>query len=133
MNQTDYLVTSDILAGVVSMSMAKLCGKVSTPNLWKPMIESISLSVVGRMGEGYLSGKMWSRAGTDDKTTGVPYIRSDQGRSAIVIFLSSLVVSYVLKNKMAYETGVWNVSADILGSELTSALFETDKVWFAAK
>ena len=132
MNSTDYLVQSDVVAGVVSMSMSKLCGK-STSTLWKPFVESIALSIVGRMGEGYLSGKMWSRAGTDDKTSGVPYVRTDQGRSAIVIFISSLVVSYIMKNKMAYETGVWNVSADVLGAELNAALFETDKVWFAAK
>ena len=132
MNTVDYLVQSDVVAGVVSMSMSKLCGK-STSTLWKPLVESIALSIIGRMGEGYLSGKMWSRAGADDKTTGAPYVRTDQGRSAIVIFLSSLVVSYVMKNKWAYESGVWNVSADVLGSELNAAIFQTDRVWFAAK
>ena len=55
MNTTDYLVSSDLASGVVAAVLEKVSGHVSTQNLWRPLVENTVLSVVGRMGESYLS------------------------------------------------------------------------------
>jgi hypothetical protein len=129
MNQTDYIVSSDLMAGLVAVTMNELCSRgVSNAMLWKPFVESALLSVVGRMGESYF---MLARKGIDDKTVGVPYIRSETGRSSLVILLSSLIVSYVMKQKFMGEAAIYNVSADIIGQEITNALFASDSVWWA--
>ncbi len=132
MNQTDYLVQSDILAGIVSAVLSKLsCKGVSNANLWKPAVESILLSITGRMMENNLTGKTFSRESGVDGKIGAPYIKTDEGRSSLIIFLVSLVYAYTSKKGSVYESATLNVSADVLGSQLQQALFDNDTVWYA--
>ena len=74
MNTTDYLIASDIASGVVALVMEKLQNNVSNANLWKPFVENTVLSVVGRMGESYLS-KSWASS-KDSAGKETPYIRT---------------------------------------------------------
>ena len=133
MNQTDYVVQSDILAGVVSAVLSKLsCKGVSNANLWKPFVESTVLSILGRMWENNLTGKTFSREPEAGKPVGIPYIRSEEGRSAILIFLVSMIYGYISKKGgSVYESATMNVAADVLGSQLNQAIFDTDTVWYA--
>ena len=132
MNQTDYLVQSDVLAGVISAILTKLsCKGVSNANMWKPFVESVVLSVVGRMWENNLTGKTFSREPETGKPGGIPYIRSEEGRSAIIIYLVSLVYSYISKKSNMYESSIMNVSSDVLASQIQAALFDVDTVWYA--
>ena len=86
MNTKDWIVSSDIAAGITSTVLNKLsCKGLSNANMWKPFVESLSLSVLGRLTSSWFSGKMFS-SGTDEK----PYVKTDEGRSALVIFISSL-------------------------------------------
>ena len=131
MNTTDYIVQSDILAGVISALISKMsCKGVSTANLWKPAVESIVMSILGRMWENNLTGKTFSREPEVGKP-GTPYIRSEEGRSSLIIFLASIIYSYIGKKGNAYESATMNVASDVLGSQLQAALFETDTVWYA--
>ena len=132
MNQVDYLVQSDVLAGVVSTILTKMsCKSVSNANLWKPFVESVVLSVVGRMWESNLTSKIFSREPDAGKLNGTPYIRSDEGRSAIIIWLVSLVYAYISKKPNMYESSILNVAADVLASQTQAALFDVDTVWYA--
>ena len=133
MNQVDYLVQSDVLAGVVSAVLSKLsCKSVSNANLWKPFVESVVLSVVGRMWESNLTSKIFSREPDAGKPTGTPYIRSDEGRSAILIYVVSMIYGYITKKGgSVYESSTMNVAADVLASQINAALFENDTVWYA--
>ena len=133
MNTSDWLMSSDLMAGVISATMTKLSCGTSNANLWKPMVESTLLSVAGRMFESTLDSKWLRRAGTTDTTSGPAYIRTDEGRSAIIIMISSLIVSSVMKSKDMYGTAMKNVSSDVLGSSLVAAFLEKDMVWFAAR
>ena len=127
MNTKDWIVSSDIAAGITSTVLNKLsCKGLSNANMWKPLVESLSLSVLGRLTSSWFSGKMFS-SGTDEK----PYVKTDEGRSALVIFISSLIISYIMKQKNMYENAAWNVSADVVGSQITQAIFSQDIVWFA--
>ena len=132
MNQTDYVVQSDILAGIVSAVISKLsCKGVSNANLWKPFVESSVLSIVGRMWENNLTSKTFSREPVAGKTVGDPYIKTEEGRSSLVIFIASMIIAYTSKKGNVYESATLNVAADVLGSQLQQALFETDTVWYA--
>ena len=132
MNTTDYLVQSDILAGVISALISKMsCKGVSTANLWKPAVESIVMSILGRMWENQLTSKTFSREPEVGKPGTTPYIRTEEGRSSLIIFLASIIYSYIGKKGNAYESATMNVSADVLGSQLQAALFENDNVWYA--
>jgi hypothetical protein len=132
MNQTDYVVQSDILAGVISAILTKLsCKGVSNANMWKPALESIVLSILGRMWESNLSGKTFSREPVAGKTVGDPYIKTEEGRSALIIWITSCVVAYISKKPNMYEPATMNVAADVLGSQLQAALFDVDTVWYA--
>ena len=131
MNQVDYLVQSDVLAGVISAVLSKLsCKGVSNANLWKPAVESIVLSILGRMWENNLTGKTFSRESVDNKV-GVPYIKTEEGRSSLVIWISSLIIAYINKKGNVYEYATMNVASDVLGSQLQAALFDVDTVWYA--
>ena len=131
MNTTDYLVASDIASGVVALVMEKLQNNVSNANLWKPFVENTVLSVVGRFGESYLS-KSWASS-KDSTGKETPYIRTAAGRSGIIIYLSDMVIQYVMKSKNKYSHSITAVAADSLGNEITSALMATDTVLIAAK
>ena len=132
MNQTDYVVQSDILAGIVSAVLSKLsCKGVSNANLWKPFVESTVLSILGRMWENNLTGKTFSRESSVDGKIGAPYIKTDEGRSSLIIFLVSLIYAYTSKKGGVYESAILNVAADVLGSQLQQAIFDTDTVWYA--
>ena len=131
MNQVDYLVQSDVLAGVLSAVLSKLsCKGVSNANLWKPAVESIMLSVIGRMFENNLTGKTFSREAEAGKP-GLPYIRTEEGRSSLVIFIASVIYAYIGKKGNVYESATLNVASDVLASQIQTALFETDTVWYA--
>ena len=131
MNQTDYVVQSDILAGIVSAVLSKLsCKGVSTANLWKPAVESIMLSVIGRMFENNLTSKTFSREAEAGKP-GLPYIRTEEGRSSLVIFIVSVIYAYIGKKGNVYESATLNVAADILANQVQTSLFDVDTVWYA--
>ena len=131
MNTTDYLVASDIASGITAAVLEKVSGHVSTQNLWRPLVENTVLSVVGRMGESYLS-KSW--ASTKDSTgKETPYIRTAQGRSSLIIYISDMIIQYVMKNKNKYSHSLLAVASDSLGNEITSALMATDTVLIAGK
>ncbi len=132
MNQVDYLVQSDVLAGVVSAILTKLsCKGVSNANMWKPAVESIVLSIIGRMFENNLTGKTFSREAEAGKPGLSPYIRTEEGRSSLVIFIASVIYSYIGKKGNVYEYATMNVASDVLGSQLQAALFDVDTVWYA--
>ena len=132
MNTTDYLVSSDLASGAIAVVLGKLsCRSVSNANLWKPFVESMIMSIIGRMGEDSLTGKSFSRSGATATTQGEPYLRTEEARSSLIIFISSMVLAYVMKSKNMYENGMLNVTADVLGSQLTQALFATDTVWYS--
>ena len=132
MNQTDYVVQSDILAGVISAILSKLsCKGVSTANMWKPALESLVLSILGRMWENNLSGKTFSREPESGKPTGTPYIRTEEGRSSMIIFVASVVYSYISKRSNVYESATLNVASDVLASQIQAAMFDSDTVWYA--
>ena len=132
MNQTDYIVQSDVLAGVISAILTKLsCKGVSNANMWKPAVESIVLSIIGRMFENNLTGKTFSREAEAGKPTGIPYIRTEEARSSLLIFIVSVIYSYIGKKGNVYESATLNVAADVLANQLNQALFETDTVWYA--
>ena len=132
MNTTDYLVASDVASGVTAVVLEKVSGHISNANLWKPLVENTVLSILGRMGQSYLAGKTFSSAGTDGKE-GTPYIRTAQGRSSLIIYISDMIIQYVMKNKNKYSHSLLAVASDSLGNEITSALMDTDTVLIAAK
>ena len=132
MNTTDYLVASDVASGVTAVVLEKVSGHISNANLWKPLVENTVLSILGRMGQSYLAGKTFSSAGTDGKPD-QPYIRTAQGRSSLIIYISDMIIQYVMKNKNKYSHSLLAVASDSLGNEITSALMDTDTVLIAAK
>ena len=132
MNTTDYLVASDVASGVTAVVLEKVSGHISNANLWKPLVENTVLSILGRMGQSYLAGKNFSSAGTDGKE-GTPYIRTEQGRSSLIIYISDMIIQYVMKNKNKYSHSLLAVASDSLGSEIISSLMDTDTVLIAAK
>ena len=131
MDQKSWLLASDVSSGIVAAVMTKLQGQTSQAMMYRPFIENVVYSVVGRMSENYLAGKMWSRAGTDDNTPGTAYIRTEQGRSAIVIAIASYIVAYIMKSRNKFEKTMTAVSSDVLGSQLVDALFASDTVLIA--
>ena len=102
MNTTDYLIASDVASGVTAVVLEKVSGHISNANLWKPLLENTVLSILGRMGQSYLAGKTFSTAGTDGKE-GTPYIRTAQGRSSLIIYISDMIIQYIMKNT-CYES-----------------------------
>ncbi len=133
MDTTSYLTSSDIASGVVAATMQKLCGKVSNAKLWKPFVENVVLSIMGRMGETYLSGAWFSRAPVSMADPGTPYVRTGEGRSAIIIAISSMMYTYIMKSSNRYEHVALSVSSDVLGSAIVKALFAKDAVLLAPK
>ena len=131
MNTTDYLVQSDILAGVISALISKMSCKATTQNLWKPAVESIVMSILGRMWENNLTGKTFSREPEAGKPGLSPYIRTEEGRSSLVIFIVSVIYAYIGKKGNVYESATLNVAADVLANQIQTSLFETDTVWYA--
>jgi hypothetical protein len=83
------------------------------------------------MWESNLTSKTFSREPVAGKPTGDPYIRTEEGRSSLIIFLVSLVYAYTSKKTNMYESATLNVAADVLGSQLQQALFDADTVWYA--
>ena len=132
MNTADYLVASDIASGVTAAVLEKVSGHISNANLWKPLVENTVLSILGRMGQSYLAGKTFSSAGIDGKE-GTPYIRTAQGRSSLIIYISDMIIQYIMKNKNKYSHSLLAVASDSLGSEITSALMATDTVLISKK
>jgi hypothetical protein len=131
MNTVDYIVQSDVLAGVISAILTKLsCKGVSNANMWKPAVESIVLSIIGRMFENNLTGKTFSREAEAGKP-GLPYIRTEEGRSSLVIFIVSVIYAYIGKKGNVYESATLNVAADILANQVQTRLFDVDTVWYA--
>ena len=131
MNTTDYLVASDVSYGIVAAILERLSGHVSNEKMWKPFVENTVLSVIGRMGESYLSGSMFSK-----KTEGKPdqpYIRTAQGRSGLIIYISDMILQYIMKNKNKYGHSLLAVASDSLGNEIVGALLEKDSVLIAKK
>ena len=132
MNTTDYLVASDVSSGIVAAILERLSGHVSNEKMWKPFVENTVLSIVGRMGESYLSGSMFSKKGTEGKPD-QPYIRTAQGRSGIIIYISDMILQYIMKNKNKYGHSLLAVASDSLGNEIVGALLEKDSVLIAKK
>ena len=132
MDTSSYLVSSDIASGVVAAVMQKLSCKVSNAKLWRPFVENVVLSIMGRMGETYLSGAWFSRAAVGN-TAGTPYIKTDEGRSSIIIAISSMMYTYIMKSSNPYEHVALSVSSDVLGSSIVQALFAKDGIWWAPK
>jgi hypothetical protein len=131
MDQKSWLVASDLASGIIAAVMAKLQNQTSQAMMYRPFIENVVYSVIGRMSENYLASKMWSRAGVDDKTPGTAYIRTEAGRSSTIIFIASYIVAYVMKSKNKFEKTMTAVSSDVLGNELINAFFATDTVLIA--
>ena len=131
MNTADYLVSSDVASGVVALVMERLQNNVSNANMWKPFVENTVLSVVGRFGQSYLSTSWASSKDSTGKET--PYIRTAAGHSGIIIYISDMVLQYVMKNKNKYSHCLLAVASDSLGNEITSALMATDTVLIAGK
>jgi hypothetical protein len=131
MNTTDYLVSSDIASGVVALVMERLQNNVSNANMWRPFVENTVLSVVGRFGQSYLSQSWASSKDKDGKET--PYVRTAAGRSGIIIYISDMVLQYVMKSKNKYSHSITAVAADALGNEIISATMATDTVLIAKK
>jgi hypothetical protein len=82
------------------------------------------------MFENNLTGKTFSREAEAGKP-GLPYIRTEEGRSSLVIFIASVIYAYIGKKGNAYESATMNVASDVLGSQLQAALFDVDTVWYA--
>ena len=123
MNTTDYLLYSDIASGVVALVFSKLQGNNSN-SLWKPFIESVTYSILGRMAEKKLDYT---------KTDKSSYIRTAEGRSSIVVFIASMIYSYIMKNnKNKWMHSSTAVSSDVLGNEITGAIFAKDSVIYSA-
>jgi hypothetical protein len=83
------------------------------------------------MWESNLKSKTFSREPVAGQTVGDPYIKTDEGRSSLVIFIASMIIAYTSKKGNVYESATLNVAADVLGSQLQQALFDTDTVWYA--
>ena len=132
MNTTDYLVSSDLASGIVAMVLERVTNHVSNEKMWRPFVENTVLSIVGRMGQSYLTGSTFSKAGTDGKPD-QPYIRTAQGRSSLIIYISDMIIQYVMKNKNKYSHSLLAVASDSLGNEITSALMTSDTVLIAKK
>jgi hypothetical protein len=132
MNTQDYLVSSDVASGITAAVLEKVNGHVSNEKIWRPFVENTVLSILGRMGQSYLSGKTFSSAGTEAKP-GTPYIRTAQGRSSLIIYISDMIIQYVMKNKNKYSHSLLAVASDTLGNEIVGALMTTDTVLIAKK
>ena len=133
MNTTDYLVSSDIAPGVLAALMTKMnCKSDKTYQLWKPVVEGVVLSVIGRMGQSSLSGAWLSAKPATAGGTGDPYIRTETGRSSIMIAITSGIYGYAMKNKNDAQHVMTFVSADVLANEIVKTFVATDSVWLAA-
>ena len=132
MNTQDYLVSSDVASGITAAVLEKVNGHVSNEKIWRPFVENTVLSILGRMGQSYLAGKTFSQAGTDGKPD-QPYIRTAQGRSSLIIYISDMIIQYVMKNKNKYSHSLLAVASDTLGNEIVGALMTTDTVLIAKK
>ena len=84
------------------------------------------------MGQSYLARSTFSKASADGKPD-QPYIRTAQGRSSLIIYISDMIIQYVMKNKNKYSHSLLAVASDSLGNEITSALMTSDTVLIAKK
>jgi hypothetical protein len=132
MNTQDYLVSSDVASGITAAVLEKVNGHVPNEKIWRPFVENTVLSIVGRMGQSYLAGSTVSKASADGKPD-QPYIRTAQGRSSLIIYISDMIIQYVMKNKNKYSHSLLAVASDSLGNEITSALMTSDTVLIAKK
>ena len=133
MNTTDYLVSSDIATGVIAALMTKMnCKSEKTSQLWRPVVEGLVLSVIGRMGQSSLSGAWLSAKPATTGGTGDPYIKTETGRSSLIIALVSGIYGYAMKNKNDAQHVMTFVSADVLANEIVKTFMATDSVWLAA-
>jgi hypothetical protein len=133
MDQKSILVASDVASGVVALVMTKLQNSSSNAMIWKPFVEATVLSVIGRMGENYLAGGMFSRADKDANTKGTPYLRTESGRSSTIIALASYIYSYIMKSKNPWIHVLTNVSSDVLGNEIISSFLSNDTILISGK
>ena len=132
MNTNDYLVSSDLITGVLASLMTKMnCKSEKTSQLWRPAVEGVVLSVVGRMAQSSLAGS-WLSAKDKTGGTGEPYIRTEIARSSVAIAIAAAIYGYAMKNKNDAQYVSMIVSADVLGNELVKAFMANDTVWLAA-
>ena len=133
MDTTNLLISSDIATGVFAAFMTKMgCKSERSYMLWKPFIEGIVLSITGRWGQSYLAGS-WLSSKPTGGTAGDPYLRTETGRSSIIIAIASGIYAYVMKNKNDAPAHhiMLNVSADVLANEMVKTFMATDSVWLA--
>ena len=91
MNTNDYLVSSDLITGVLASLMTKMnCKSEKTSQLWRPAVEGVVLSVVGRMAQSSLAGS-WLSAKDKTGGTGEPYIRTEIARSSVAIAIAAAI------------------------------------------
>jgi hypothetical protein len=128
MDSKSTLVYSDVASGIVASVFARLqsTGNNTSKAMVKTLVENTLFSVLGRMGQSSLSGASFSKAGTDGKA-GEPYVKAE-GRSSIIIAVSSYVYFYFMKNKSPWSATITAVASDSLGSEIISSTMATDKV-----
>ena len=133
MNTNDYLVSSDLATGVLAALMTKMnCKSEKTSQLWRPAVEGVVLSVVGRMAQSSLAGSWLSSKPEKTGGTGEAYIRTEIARSSVAIAIAAAIYGYATKNKNDAQYVSMIVSADVLGNELVKAFMANDTVWLAA-
>jgi hypothetical protein len=129
MDSKSTLISSDVATGVVNLVMNRLqsSGNNTSAAMVKPFVEGVLFSIVGRMGQSSLSGANFSSKSSDGKA-GEPYIKAE-GRSSLIIAVSSYVYYYFMKSKNPWSQTIQQVASDSLGSEIISSTMATDKVW----
>ena len=134
MDTTNLLISSDIATGVLAALMTKMgCKSARSYMLWKPFVEGAVLSITGRWGQSYLAGSWLSSKPDKAGGTGDPYLRTETGRSSIIIAIASGIYAYVMKNRhdAPAHNIMLNVSADLLANEMVKTFMATDSVWLA--
>lgn len=114
MDETSYLVASDILSGVIAASASALQGKKK--ELYMPFIENVVYSIVGRMGASKIT---------------TSYILTTTGKSSLIVLVASGVSAYLLKAPNKMEKVFTSIASDALADGVVSALFGADRVIFS--
>lgn len=114
MDETSYLVASEILSGVIAASAFALQGKKK--ELYMQFIEIVVYSVVGRLGASKIA---------------TSYILTATGKSSLIILVASGVSAYLLKAPNKMERVFTSVASDALADGVVSGLFGSDRVIFA--
>jgi uncharacterized membrane protein YvlD (DUF360 family) len=128
MNTNDWLVASDIMAGVILVIGNHLQGR-SKSNAPIFFVESVVYSVLGRFAE----GKMAQNKGAFSSWKVPDYIATSQGRASLIIAICAGLTAFLMKYQKKTAHIFSAVSADTLADSIVQSLFEKDFVIVAAK